>query len=137
MTEYELNKAMARICGIPTHTWDAAYGCGITAAYPFICGGWLRSAGAGSGVRWDPVNRIEQAVLHVMPAITQCPCLVDISFSIDETGVTLHRPFDDDGETDYVQHNIRRVGSDNVDLPRAICEVALEAFDQLEKANAD
>lgn len=135
MDDRELNEKLARLCGIPTYTWDEAFkafGDNADRVPPFICGGFLRLESQTHAERWNPVGDWRLVHDFVIPAIERAGGNVFLMFHGKRgRSVAIDRDLPqapgEDFETELLY-------DESGLTPRLVCEAALQAWEQLEAA---
>lgn len=135
MTDHELNAKMGELCEIPQRTDEETYGAGhAPCTAPFLCGRDLFCPHPDGGCQrlsepWNPVGDWGQVMEYVVKTMADKFCdfhlawevpLLELSFTVPCSGYQCR----------VFSRKPRRL----VEVPRAICEAALEAWEKREAA---
>lgn len=128
MTDHELNEKIARLCGTPSFD---NFSLAVGHKGPFLVGWALHTAGESGACTcepWDPVGDWRQVHKYVIPALQRAGCIVEFRY--------------DDSPALYMEIKPKFGGWIAVGAvvglepppPRPFCELALEAWENLEEA---
>lgn len=128
MNDHDLNKAMARLCGMGARTGPFDYR-KPSLSFPYISDyydHWELVRKDGPQEVWDPADNWQQVMDYVVLAVHRLPLQVQIILNPSKTTVVMN---------DGITPMFLKQAEGDCSRTRLVCELALEAREKMEAGN--